>query len=213
MFDYNSLIMFLTASIILLVIPGPAVIYITTQSIDKGTKAGLVSTVGIACGTLVHVIAASLGISAILVTSAVLFSIVKYIGAAYLVYLGIKKLVGKNVPVNAGPQRNFSYKQIFYEGLVVNVLNPKTALFFFSFLPQFINVSSGSVVLQMFMLGSIFTCMGIVSDGLYAITAAKVSVYIKKNKKVIALQNYFTGTVYIILGLYTALSGSSSRNK
>ena len=209
--DYSTLVIFVTAAIILLIVPGPAVIYITAQSIDKGTKAGIVSTLGIASGTIVHVIAAALGLSTILMTSAAIYSIIKYAGACYLIYLGIKKFISKDNDSTITAENHSSLRKIFYDGMIVNIFNPKTALFFLSFLPQFVVVDKGSVISQMLFLGSLFVVMGILSDGLYAVTASKFGRFIKRKGYNPAAQNYFTGTVYIALGIYAALSGSKNK--
>ncbi len=209
--DNSTLVIFVTAAIILLIVPGPAVIYITAQSIDKGTKAGIVSTLGIASGTIVHVIGAAFGLSTILITSAAIYSIIKYAGACYLIYLGIKKFMGKEKGRTEPAENHSSLKKIFYDGMIVNIFNPKTALFFLSFLPQFVVVDKGSVISQMLFLGSLFVVMGILSDGLYAVTASKFGGFIKRKGYNPAVQNYFTGTVYIALGIYAALSGSKNK--
>src|SRR5215813_3782984 len=143
MIDLSRFPLFVLASLSLLLIPGPAVLYIVTRSIDQGRLAGLISVLGIEVGGLFHVAAAALGLSAILLSSALAFDIVKYLGAAYLIYLGVRKLLS---PVeetgNADIQRE-SLSRIYWQGFAVNILNPKTALFFFAFLPQFVSPEKG----------------------------------------------------------------------
>lgn len=195
----------------MLVVPGPAVLYITAQSIDQGTKAGIISTLGIAVGSLVHILFAALGLSTILVTSATAFNAVKYIGAAYLIYLGVKKLLEKDYVLEYKSERKINYSQIFYKGVVVNLLNPKTALFFFAFLPQFIDTAKSSPAFQMIFLGIILTVIGIISDGTYALLAGKISGILKKNTGIIKAQKYIVGSIYIILGAVTAYSGSNNK--
>src|SRR5271156_2272524 len=166
----NDLLLFITAAVILLLIPGPAVLYIVARSVDQGRRAGLASTFGIATGTLAHVMAATLGLSALLLSSAAAFSLVKYAGAAYLFYLGIKKLRDRPAAedevklVQALPLR-----RVYAQGVLVQVLNPKTAIFFFAFLPQFVNPARGHVSLQFFALGILFTMMGLISDSMWAL--------------------------------------------
>ncbi len=154
--DAGTLVVFAGAALALLVVPGPAVLYIVTQSIEHGRRAGLVSMLGIQTGGLVHVAAASVGLSALLLSSTVAFNVVKFAGAAYLIFLGLRKLLGRDRfdPTGERPPRRLD--RLFAQGVVVNILNPKTALFFFAFLPQFVEVEAGSVGLQIAVLGVIF---------------------------------------------------------
>ena len=154
--------------------------------------------------------AAALGISAILAASAVAFSVVKYAGAAYLVYLGLRTLLQrppdrKEIVVTQKP-----LWQIFRQGVIVNVLNPKAALFFLAFLPQFADPARGSVPAQMLVLGLIFGTIALVSDGMYALLAGQIGNWLQRNPKFQHRQRYFSGTVYIALGLTTAVSGADS---
>ncbi|MEP6985783.1 MAG: LysE family translocator [Chloroflexota bacterium] len=202
-----NLLLFMTASLALLLIPGPAVVYIMTRSIDQGRTAGLVSVAGIESATFVHILAAALGLSAILLSSALAFDIVKYIGAAYLIYIGIQKLRSKdeddaNVVV---PKQTLG--QIYKQGVIVNLLNPKTALFFFAFLPQFVDPTHGSVTIQIVLLGLIFVTMATITDGTYAIISSALSGWLRGNKRFKQVQRYVTGTVYVGLGITTALAG------
>ncbi|MBA3867801.1 MAG: LysE family translocator [Anaerolineae bacterium] len=202
-----NLLLFMTASLALLLIPGPAVVYIMTRSIDQGRTAGLVSVAGIESATFVHILAAALGLSAILLSSALAFDIVKYIGAAYLIYIGIQKLRSKdeddaNVVV---PKQTLG--QIYKQGVIVNLLNPKTALFFFAFLPQFVDPTHGSVTTQIVLLGLIFVTMATITDGTYAIISSALSGWLRGNKRFKQVQRYVTGTVYVGLGITTALAG------
>lgn len=204
----NSLLPFIIASAILLIIPGPAVIYIVTRSVDQGRLAGIVSMLGIHVGTIFHIAAAAFGISALLATSAIAFSIVKYLGAAYLIFLGIQKLLGKGPAQEIEQTESKKLRHLFYEGVFVNVLNPKTGLFFLAFLPQFVDPSGGSATLQILLLGLIFMVMGIVSDGLYALMAGTLGNWLKQNSYFLRIRRYFSGSIYILLGLAAALSSS-----
>jgi len=208
MLQGSTLAVFVVAALALLLVPGPAVLYIVTRSIDQGRMAGLVSSWGVGVGTLVHVAAAALGVSALLMSSALAFNAVKYLGAAYLVYLGVRKLLVREELRPDEAQEHTGLARIFYQGVLVNVLNPKTALFFFAFLPQFVDASSGSVDTQILLLGCIFALLGICSDGMYALLAGTLGRWLKGNRRFIRTQRYFAGSVYIALGVTAALSGS-----
>ncbi len=212
MFDSSTLALFMGTTLVFLLTPGPAVFYIVARSIDQGRAAGIVSTLGINTGTLVHVVAAAFGISAILMSSALAFNIVKYLGAAYLIFLGVRKLCGREEAQTAKARPPQKLSRIFGQGVLVNLLNPKTALFFFAFLPQFVDPSRGSVVVQILLLGGIFVIMAFLSDSLYALLAGTMRQWLKGNVRFLRMQRYFTGSLYIALGVGAALSGSG-RNK
>lgn len=209
MFDPASLTIFILAALALLLMPGPAVLYIVARSIDQGRMAGIVSTLGIALGSTAHVLFAALGLSAVLMQSALAFSVVKYLGAAYLIFLGIRTLLSKSEMDLAQPVKKMNYSRIFSQGFVVNLLNPKTALFFFAFLPQFVSPAQGPVVLQIIILGFIFVGMAIISDGMYALIAGTAGEFLAGNKQIARAQKYLAGTIYISLGITTALLGGS----
>ena len=209
--ELANLSLFITASLALLLVPGPAVLYIVARSVDQGRKAGFVSVLGIEVGTLFHIAAAALGLSALLASSALLFDIVKYLGAAYLIYLGVRKFTSKDELAQVNVQQRQNLGQIFKQGVVVNVLNPKTALFFFAFLPQFVDPSRGSVPLQIVILGMLFALMASVTDGLYALLAGTFGGWLKGNARFLRAQRYITGSVYIGLGVTTALSSSNNK--
>ncbi|MCA9997122.1 MAG: LysE family translocator [Anaerolineales bacterium] len=202
----SQLAIFVAASVALLITPGPAVLYIITRSLDQGRTAGLVSVLGIQCGTLFHIAAAALGLSTLLLSSTLAFNIVKYLGAAYLIYLGIRKYLEKEpaeeIEIEVQPLR-----RIFYQGMVVNLLNPKTALFFFAFLPQFINPAAGSVSGQILLLGVGFVGLALLSDGTYALLAGSLRPLLRGSQQVVRRQRYFAGTMYIALGLTAAFVG------
>lgn len=208
--DLASFALFLAAAVVLLVTPGPAVLYIVGRSIEQGRSAGIVSTLGVAAGSLVHVIAAALGISALLLSSALAFGVVKYVGAAYLVYLGLRRLLGRDAATRPVMPRA-GLGSIFYQGALVNLLNPKTALFFFAFLPQFVDPVRGSVAEQIFALGAIFVAMGIVSDGAYALLAGGVGEWLRRRPAVLGLQRYLVGGLFVGLGLSAAFAGSGKK--
>lgn len=207
MIDSTSLAVFVAAALALLLAPGPAVLYIVARSIDQGSLAGIVSVFGIGLGSLVHVAAAALGLSALLVSSAFAFMIVKYLGAAYLIYLGITTLIKKPVTIDAKTAPKQPLFKIFRQGVIVNILNPKTALFFFAFLPQFVDAKNGSVSLQIIFLGALFTTMAICTDSIYALLAGRLGTWLKHSIRFQKIQRYFSGGIYILLGLSTAFSG------
>ncbi|MEW6737282.1 MAG: LysE family translocator [Acidobacteriota bacterium] len=209
MLESSTLSLFIIACLVLLLTPGPAVLYIVARSIDQGRMAGFVSVLGLAIGTLFHITAAALGVSALLLSSALAFSAIKYLGAAYLIYLGIKKFLVKEELNKKEVTTGQSLGRIFYQAIVVNILNPKTALFFFAFLPQFVNTSKGSVTIQILLLGLIFVFMGVISDGLYAVLSGTIGNWLRGNLRFLRAQRYFAGSVYIGLGITTALSGSN----
>ena len=165
MIDTSSLTVFVLAALVLLATPGPAVLYIVARSVDQGRRAGIVSTLGIGTGTLIHVFAATIGVSALLAASAVAFSVVKFLGAGYLIFLGLRRIFGRGEAKDATEVRKSGLRRIFWQGFLVNLLNPKTALFFFAFLPQFVDISLGHVPLQVVILGTLFVLVSILSDG------------------------------------------------
>lgn len=204
----GALAVFVFAALVLLVIPGPAVLYIVAQSISRGRLAGIVSMLGIQVGGLVHVAAAAAGLSALLVRSAVAFNVVKYAGAAYLIYLGLRRFLGREEAAGPGAPPARSLRSLFAQGVVVNVLNPKTALFFFSFLPQFVDVEAGSVALQIGTLGLVFIMLAMLSDGLYALAAGSAARWLRGRSGVLRGERYATGSVLVGLGVLAAFSGT-----
>lgn len=198
---------FAVASLALLIVPGPSVLYIVTRSMDQGRAAGLVSVLGIHTGSIVHVAAAALGLSAILASSALSYGVVRYAGAAYLVWLGIRAIRdrGEERPDTSGKQH--SLRRIYGQGVVVNVLNPKTALFFLAFLPQFVDVSKGSIPLQVVVLGAMFILLGFVSDGTYALVSARVSRTLAARRGSGIVRRWLPGLTLIGLGIASAVTG------
>ena len=166
-----SLSLFVLAALALLLVPGPAVLYIVTRSAAHGRRAGFASVLGIEAGSLVHAMAAALGLSALLLTSALAFQVVKYAGAVYLVYLGVRTLFSRDDEAGPMAPTQANLTQLFAKGFLVNLLNPKTALFFYAFLPQFVDPSRGAVQGQIFMLGMMFVILATCTDSLYALHA------------------------------------------
>jgi len=192
-------------------IPGPAVLYITSRSIGLGRAAGLVSAMGIAVGTLFHAAAATLGLSALLVSSASAFTLVKYAGAAYLIYLGIRTLRSEDAATLDPSREPISLRSIFAQGVLVNLLNPKTALFFLAFLPQFVDPARGHATLQIFELGVLFALMGWISDSVWATIAGTFGTRLRGNVRLRSTQRKISGGALIALGLASAFSGAKAK--
>src|SRR5579884_2118882 len=157
----STIVLFLLAALGLLLIPGPSVVYIVTRSASQGRRAGFASVLGIEAAGFVHAAAAALGLSALLLTSALAFSIVKYLGAAYLIYLGLRTLLKREESGQITIAAPASFTRLFAQGFLVDLLNPKTALFFYAFLPQFVDPARGNVIWQMLLLGALFELVGI----------------------------------------------------
>lgn len=209
--DVSRLGLFVAAAIALLLTPGPAVLYIVTRSIEQGRIAGLASVLGICTGTLVHVLAATLGLSALLLSSALAFMTVRYLGAAYLIVLGIQTLMKRDVPETDIDVERAGLHRVFAQGVIVNVLNPHTALFFFAFLPQFVNPAGGHVPRQMMTLGLLFVGLSAATDSVWAITAGTAGDWIKQHPSFTRGQRYVTGGALIGLGAAAALAGNGRK--
>ncbi len=200
--ELSAIELFAAASVALLLIPGPAVLYIVAQSAEQGRSAGLASVAGIHIGTLVHILAAAVGLSALILASAVAFSIVKFAGAAYLVYLGLRKLLERGSAWEAQPPRAPLYR-VFARGAVVNMLNPKTALFFLAFLPQFVDTDRGAVWSQVVVLGLVFVALGLVSDSLYAFVGDAGGSLLRRRA---TSMRRVSGSIYVGLGAIAAFA-------
>jgi len=197
------MIAFAIASLALLVIPGPAVLYVINRSISDGRSTALAAVAGLEIGNFMHVVAATLGLSAVIAASATAFGVVKWIGAGYLIYTGIRTLSRKPTAFNQ-EQKTLTRRKSFTQGIVVNTFNPKVALFFLSFLPQFIDTKKGSTALQSLVLGSIFVLLGMCSDGLYAILASALRGPLLRGKSLPFVQRYVAGSVFVLLGIVAA---------
>jgi threonine/homoserine/homoserine lactone efflux protein len=208
MIDSSRLYLFIVAALALLLVPGPAVLYITARSASQGRMAGLVSVLAIETANFTQVVAAALGLAAILYSSAMAFNVVKYLGAAYLIYLGIHKLFFSSDRGAEETVERDSLWRIYWQGFAVNILNPKTALFFFAFLPQFVNPERGTATSQTLLLGTIFVGLAIITDSMYALLASSLAGQLKGRKNFQKSGRYFAGLIYIGLGITTALTGS-----
>jgi threonine/homoserine/homoserine lactone efflux protein len=207
----STLLLFILAALTLLLIPGPAVLYIVTRSAQHGRRAGLASVLGVEAAGLVHALAAALGLSAILLASATAFEIVKYAGAAYLVYLGVRTLLARDEPTAEAPRAETRLRAHFGRGMLVNLLNPKTALFFYAFLPQFVDPGKGGIQGQIFLLGVLFVLLASCTDGMYSLLASSVGRWLLSSTKVLRVKRYVSAGIYVALGLVTAVTGADRK--
>jgi threonine/homoserine/homoserine lactone efflux protein len=203
--------LFLLATLGILLIPGPSVLYIITRSIAQGKRAGLASVLGVELAGFTHAAAAALGLSALLMASALAFSVVKYLGAAYLIYLGVRTLLAREESQQATVPAPKSLSQLFAQGFLVNLLNPKTALWFYAFLPQFVDPVRGAVAGQILLLGALFVLLAFCTDSLYALLGSTVGQWLTRNARFRRLRRYVTGSVYIVLGVTAAFAGSEKK--
>ena len=209
----STLLVYAATAVAVLLVPGPAVLYIVSQSVRQGRRAGIASVLGIHAGTLVQVTAAVIGASWLLLSSALAYSVVKYLGAAYLVYLGVRKLLGRDETLGVEPESPSRTQpkrpaRLFYEGALVNMLNPKLALFFLAFLPQFVDPSRGPVPVQVATFGVMFVLLGLVTDSSYAMVAGTVGPWLRGHARLLRGERYVVGSAFVGLGVATALSGS-----
>ncbi|MEM9451340.1 MAG: LysE family translocator [Cyanobacteria bacterium P01_E01_bin.6] len=208
MLDPTTFGVFLSAAIALAITPGPGILYVMTRTLKGGKREGVMSSFGTAVGGMVHVFAAAFGISVIFATSALAFNLVKYLGAAYLIYLGIKTLRSSGSLIDMTTLQSAGSQRAFLQGITVEVLNPKTALFFLAFIPQFIN-PEGIVFAQFLMLGTLSITLNTSADLVVALLAGPLGQRLATNRRLQARQRYLTGTGLIALGGYVALTGSN----
>lgn len=197
--------LFLATAIVLLAIPGPAVLYVVSRSIDQGRRAGLASVAGISTGTVIHVSLATIGLSSLILASRVAFDAVRFVGAAYLIYLGVRRLLTKEretVEV-AHPPR--TVRDLYTQGVIVNLLNPKTIVFIFAFIPQFVDPGARHIWFQVLVLGLSFALLGMLSDSLYAIVAGGIADRLRGSRGMARFERWFGGSVLIGLGLVAAV--------
>ena len=204
----SAIVAFATASVILLIIPGPAVLYIVNRSVSDGRQVGIAAATGLSLGNLVHALAAAVGLSAVLATSATAFTIVKWAGAISLVGVGVRTLM-KPAPVIDPDRPGVSLRRSFTQGIVVNTLNPKVALFFLSFLPQFIDTDAGRPGLQALVLGLVFVAIGFCTDSTYSLLASGLRHVLLRGKALPFVQRWVAGTVFIGLGLVAASASAT----
>jgi threonine/homoserine/homoserine lactone efflux protein len=205
--SYSYWLLFLSAAIAINITPGPAMVYILSRTIAQGRKIGIASSLGVCSGSLVHIFAAAFGLSAILATSAMSFSIVKYVGAAYLIYLGIRALKSKRIsfdnPVNL--QEHSTFWKAFRQGVLIDILNPKVAIFFMAFLPQFVRPELGHAPGQILILGFLVILIGMVIESVLVLTAARTTIFFRNNSQFFTLLDRILGSMLICLGIRLAL--------
>lgn len=205
MIDQTTLLVYLAVLTGFVFIPGPAVLLTVTRAATSGTRAGIATGLGIAVGDVVHTALAVFGLSAILAASALLFNLVKYAGAAYLVYLGIKAIVERTATLSMENGAAVAAGWAFRQAVVAELLNPKSALFFLAFLPQFVRAENGTVALQLAVLGLLFVLMGFVSTLVFALGAGLIGNFLRRNPAVLRWQGKVVGTIYCALGMRLAL--------
>lgn len=204
----STLLLFAVAAVALIAIPGPNLIYIATRSMSEGRRSGLASVLGVETGTLIHSLAAALGISALVASSATAFEVIRYAGAAYLVYLGVRELARRReAPDGDAPRPEPSLARAYRQGVLVQVLNPKVALFFLAFLPQFVDPERGSVATQVLVLGAVLAFLGASLSSLWALGAGALGERLGDRPSLAQRGRYLTGAVYILLGAAAALTG------
>lgn len=201
----STLAIFIGASLVLLLTPGPAVVYIVARGVSQGWRAGVTSALAVGGGNFVHALAATAGLSALLVASAEAFTIVKWAGAAYLVWIGVRTLLGSDTKSEEAPPPQ-PLSRIARQGFVVAVLNPKTAIFFLAFVPQFVNPSHGPVAWQFLILGTLFAILGIVTDSAYGVLAGALQGLVTQRRAAQRPARLVTGTLYLGLGVSAALA-------
>jgi threonine/homoserine/homoserine lactone efflux protein len=206
-----TLLTFAIAATLLIIVPGPNVLYIITRGIDQGRKAAVVSALGVEVGMLFHIGAAVLGLSALVARSEIVFNVVKYAGAAYLIWMGIVSIRAKVLAVEEPiVSRRAKPVRLFTQGFVVNVLNPKVGLFFVAFLPQFIDPARGGSTTQILVLGGVFLAIALMSDMVYAFASGSIGSWLSTRQRIARQRDRFTGVVYILLGAFAAIAGSGS---
>lgn len=202
--DYNTLAVFLVATIALNLSPGPDMLYVISRSLGQGRQAGIISALGIGAGTLVHTSITAIGLSAILLSFPVAFELIKFAGAAYLAFLGVRMLLSSRAGAKNTSPEPTGHKHlgsVFRQGVITNVLNPKVALFFLAFLPQFVDYSKGSVALQIILLGLIFDASGTSWNILISVVAGHASDLLKGRSGFSLVQRVLPGTILLALGV------------
>ena len=204
MFDFNQFVIYIGVVALLFIVPGPAVILTLARSISGGARAGIATGAGIAIGDILHTLAAVIGLSAVLMTSSLAYEVVRYLGAAYLIYLGIVALLERTQDLDVPSMAPITPARAFRQAIIIEILNPKTALFFLAFLPQFTDPTRGAIWLQLLILGTIFVVMSFAFTSLLALCAARISKWIGRHSSIGRWQGKFIGGIYIALGLQLA---------
>ena len=208
--DASTVLIVALASLVLVVIPGPAVIYILTRSVSQGRTAGMVSAVGVNLGSAIHVVAAVAGLSLLLASSAYAYTIVKWLGVAYLAWIGVQTLLTDDTEFTSPEMDRQSLRRIFTQGVLVNVLNPKVAIFFLAFLPQFIDQNGTNPALQTFILGMTLVTIGLISDSVYALIGGGLGDWFRRRPGAARATRLTAGITYLALASLAAVSGNRS---
>lgn len=208
MFDIVSFQLFLITVLIICITPGIDMMFILNRSISQGRNAGIYSALGVSVGAIVHTVLSGLGLSVILQTSVVLFTIIKIVGAVYLIYLGIQMFISKQSSISIKKTVYQSRRKLFVQGVITNVTNPKVALFFISFIPQFISVDNQYGPIPFLILGSIFAVMGAITSFIIAIFSSSLTTKLRDNIVAEKIINKISGAVFVILGI--SLFGTKS---
>lgn len=206
-----TLLAFTLAALLLVVVPGPNLVYIITRGIDQGRRAAVVSALGVETGTLVHVLLTTIGLSAVIASSELLFTIIRFAGAGYLIWLGIVNIRSRPSDLSLDPDLpRMRLRRVYAQGVIVNVLNPKVAIFFLAFLPQFVDPDRGGAPLQILVLGIVLVLVGVASDMVYAAASGQIGTWLNARPAVARQRQRFSGVVYMLLGAVAAFSGSGS---
>jgi threonine/homoserine/homoserine lactone efflux protein len=208
--DTHTFALFALASFVLVIVPGPAVLYILTRSVSQGRTAGLVSAVAVNVGSLVHVLAAVVGLSVILAQSAVAFNVIKWAGVAYLAWIGVRTLRSSDAVFSAPTTAPTSLRRVFIQGVLVNILNPKVAIFFLAFLPQFIDPTSSNAAFQSLILGLTLVTIGLISDSVYALVGGSIGNVFRSNPSFARRTRIGAGMTYLALSGVAAITGARS---
>lgn len=199
------------ASFVLVVVPGPAVMYILTRSVSQGKTAGLVSAIGVNLGSAIHVVAAVAGLSILLANSAQAYAAVKWLGVAYLAWIGVRTLMADDEEFTAPEADSQSLRRIFAQGVLVNVLNPKVAIFFLAFLPQFVDQTSANPALQTLVLGMTLVTIGLLSDSAYALAGGGLGKLFHRRPRAARATRVTAGVIYLSLAGIAAVAGNRAK--
>ncbi len=202
----GQLAVFVTGTAVIVAVPGPNILYLVARSVQQGRSAGVASVLGIEAATVVHICAATLGLTSVLLSSALAFSAIKYLGAAYLLYLGVRKVLAGDESRPQDPEPERELKRVFGQGFLVNLLNPKTALFFLAFLPQFVDARNGSVPAQILSFGLLLVFVATTIELAYVLLASRLRGWLRGDERSVRRRRYLAGGTYIALGLATALT-------
>ncbi len=206
-----TLLAFAAAALALVVIPGPNLIYIITRGIQQGRRAAVMSSLGVQAGMVVHILLAAFGLSALVARSPVLYDVIRYAGAGYLIWIGVALLRKRRVEVDeVATLRPASMRRLFLHGFAINMLNPKVILFVLALLPQFVDPARGSTAGQMLVLGAVFIGVALVSDTTFALASGSLGAWMKGHPDSARHRDRASGIVYLLLGLVVALTGSGS---